>query len=363
MAYNNSMDFANCESVCRTLRPIAEQYRDTALLAGCLLTYASALVFKESPEPEKAIEQITFVQDSLLVPLSLPDYGNLALAFQLSGQTETARSIVDQLKFVAGKDRVDRAKLSYIEYLMAERSGNYPEAFASLKTSARLQDSLFLQTMSQSVMGAQRDLLLAQSANDTERLRVRERTIMIMALASLMCILLTVMSYRNKIQTQKRKLSQYMAQISSMSEELKSGNRNLMRQITDLYDMEFGFIDKICNEYYSSGHTPSGQKRVFNQITELVKDMSEDKKYSVLEHIVDRCRDGIMSKAREELVKFREEDFRFMCYFYAGFSYSTIALIFNIENINNVYVRKSRLKSRIEKLDVKDKTMFLDALA
>ena len=70
-----------------------------------------------------------------------------------------------------------------------------------------------------------------------------------------------------------------------------------------------------------------------------------------------------MSKAREELVKFREEDFRFMCYFYAGFSYSTIALIFNIENINNVYVRKSRLKSRIEKLDVKDKTMFLDALA
>lgn len=363
MAYNNSMDFANCESVCRTLRPIAEQYRDTALLAGCLLTYASALVFKESPEPEKAIEQITFVQDSLLVPLSLPDYGNLALAFQLSGQTETARSIVDQLKFVAGKDRVDRAKLSYIEYLMAERSGNYPEAFASLKTSARLQDSLFLQTMSQSVMGAQRDLLLAQSANDTERLRVRERTIMIMALASLMCILLTVMTYRNKIQTQNRELSQHMAQISSMSEELKSGNRNLMRQITDLYDMEFGFIDKICNEYYSSGHTPSGQKRVFNQITELVKDMSEDKKYSVLEHIVDRCRDGIMSKAREELVKFREEDFRFMCYFYAGFSYSTIALIFNIENINNVYVRKSRLKSRIEKLDVKDKTMFLDALA
>ena len=341
MAYNNSMDFANCESVCRTLRPIAEQYRDTALLAGCLLTYASALVFKESPEPEKAIEQITFVQDSLLVPLSLPDYGNLA----------------------PGKDRVDRAKLSYIEYLMAERSGNYPEAFASLKTSARLQDSLFLQTMSQSVMGAQRDLLLAQSANDTERLRVRERTIMIMALASLMCILLTVMSYRNKIQTQKRKLSQYMAQISSMSEELKSGNRDLMRQITDLYDMEFGFIDKICYEYYSSGHTPSGQKRVFNQVTELVKDMSEDKKYSVLEHIVDRCRDGIMSKAREELVKFREEDFRFMCYFYAGFSYSTIALIFNIENINNVYVRKSRLKSRIEKLDVKDKTMFLDALA
>ena len=97
MAYNNSMDFANCESVCRTLRPIAEQYRDTALLAGCLLTYASALVFKESPEPEKAIEQIIFVQDSLLVPLSLPDYGNLALAFQLSGQTETARSIVREL--------------------------------------------------------------------------------------------------------------------------------------------------------------------------------------------------------------------------------------------------------------------------
>ena len=88
MAYNNSMDFANCESVCRTLRPIAEQYRDTALLAGCLLTYASALVFKESPEPEKAIEQITFVQDSLLVPLSLPDYGNLARERQ-GGQGET----------------------------------------------------------------------------------------------------------------------------------------------------------------------------------------------------------------------------------------------------------------------------------
>lgn len=68
-----------------------------------------------------------------------------------------------------------------------------------------------------------------------------------------------------------------------------------------------------------------------------------------------------MALLRQELPMFSPMDYRFLCFFYAGFSAKAIS-VFTNDSINNIYVRKYRYRDRILKAGTKHCKMFLENL-
>ena len=82
-----------------------------------------------------------------------------------------------------------------------------------------------------------------------------------------------------------------------------------------------------------------------------IERLSSDKKsIRELENFVNRYRGNIMATIRTNLLDLTEMDYRLLCYFCAGFSAKAIS-VFTGDSTNNIYVKKSRIKDIIIKLD------------
>lgn len=80
----------------------------------------------------------------------------------------------------------------------------------------------------------------------------------------------------------------------------------------------------------------------------LIEQFSKDKKtLQELEDIVNKCCNNVMRKLREEIPTFDEIDYRQLCYHYAGFSGKLISILLD-KSQANIYMRKSRLKEKIQ---------------
>lgn len=68
-----------------------------------------------------------------------------------------------------------------------------------------------------------------------------------------------------------------------------------------------------------------------------------------------------MKIIREKLPNLQEMDYRLMCYWCIGFSAKAIS-IFTGDSTNNIYVKKSRIKNEILKLDYPTKDLIISAI-
>lgn len=132
--------------------------------------------------------------------------------------------------------------------------------------------------------------------------------------------------------------------------------------IREIHGLRLHHLDELCSEYYIYGQTTSKYRRIFKQTEALVKSLSDNQEYRIIESTVNQFKQDIMSKARTNFHNLKEEDFRLLCYLYAGFSSNTISLLMNYEKVDTVYSRKSRLKRKIENSESPMKKFFLDNL-
>ena len=81
-----------------------------------------------------------------------------------------------------------------------------------------------------------------------------------------------------------------------------------------------------------------------------------------MESAVNRYRNNIMSKLREQMPKLSERDVRIALYSFAGFSNRAIALFIDSDPIN-VSKMKYNLKQKIKKSELNDAETFIAALS
>ena len=137
---------------------------------------------------------------------------------------------------------------------------------------------------------------------------------------------------------------------------------DLHASIRNIHASRLHHLDELCSEYYIYGQTTYKYRRIFKPAEDLVKSLSDNQEYRIIESTVNQFKQDIMSKVRTELHDLKEEDFRLLCYLYAGFSSNTISLLMNYKKVDTVYSRKSRLKRKIENSESPMKKFFLDNL-
>ena len=70
----------------------------------------------------------------------------------------------------------------------------------------------------------------------------------------------------------------------------------------------------------------------------------------------------MQTKLRQAMPRTRDEDFVLLGYLFAGLDAASVSLILGIP-VNNIYSRKNRLKERISKLDLPEKTFYLKLIS
>ena len=389
LAYHNSRDFNKCITISEDICKIAIENNNTNLLSGALRAKMSALINKKNPDSRKAADIFFYMLDSLDYQPSIKDYGLLANAYSLSNRNAEAMNIVKELKDqVRNEDKISSSLIYNIEYKVAKNVGEYKKALTLFENVTFIQDSILSKTLSQSVINTQKDYFKRQAEYDAERLRMKNTIILLIVIASVFTLASISYFWHRKVKDKEREKEFETArlmdrisevrnelislqrekdeQIGSLTRALESENQEAMsgfrEQIYSLYQTRFRFFDNICRQYYSFGMTAAKQKQIFKVVEENIGEVSDDKEIMALEEIVDAFRGGVMKKLRAEFPRFKEEDFKVMCYWYAGFSPTAMCVFMKVDDINDIYKRKSRLKARIEKSESPNKDFFISQL-
>lgn len=388
LIYHNLNKFNECLALCDTVKHIAKGIKDTVLYASVLDIEIASTIYKTDKEPEKAIQTFNFIVDSLHRNPSFQAWHDIAEAYAETGQYDTAYNIINRLKTLVLPNSVAEGTLASVQSRIDLAKHDYKNSLLNFQKAVDIQDSLFYTILNQAVVNTQKDYFKRQAEYDAERLHMKNTIILLIGIAS--AITLASISYfwyrkvkdkerekeletsrlidrisevRNELISLQREKDE---QISSLTRALESENQEAMsgfrEQIYSLYQTRFRFFDNICRQYYSFGMTAAKQRQIFKVVEENIVEVSDDKEIMALEEIVDAFRGGVMKKLREEFPRFKEEDFKVMCYWYAGFSPTAMCVFMKVDDINDIYKRKSRLKARIEKSESPNKDFFISQL-
>ena len=388
LIYHNLNKFNECLALCDTVKHIAKGIKDTVLYASVLDIEIASTIYKTDKEPEKAIQTFNFIVDSLHRNPSFQAWHDIAEAYAETGQYDTAYNIINRLKTLVLPNSVAEGTLASVQSRIDLAKHDYKNSLLNFQKAVDIQDSLFYTILNQAVVNTQKDYFKRQAEYDAERLHMKNTIILLIVIAS--AITLASISYfwyrkvkdkerekeletsrlidrisevRNELISLQREKDE---QISSLTKALESENQEAMsgfrEQIYSLYQTRFRFFDNICRQYYSFGMTAAKQRQIFKVVEENIGEVSDDKEIMALEEIVDAFRGGVMKKLRAEFPRFKEEDFKVMCYWYAGFSPTAMCVFMKVDDINDIYKRKSRLKARIEKSESPNKDFFISQL-
>lgn len=388
LIYHNLNKFNECLALCDTVKHIAKEIKDTALYASILDIEIASTIYKEDKEPEKAIQIFNFITDSLHRNPSFQAWHDIAEAYAEIGQYNTAYDIINQLKTLVPKNSVAEGTITSVQSRIDLAKHDYKNSLLNFQKAVDIQDSLFYTTLNQGVINTQKDYFKRQTESDAERLRMKNTIIFLIVIASVVTLASISYFWYRKVRDKEREKEFETArlmdrisevrdelismqkekdeQISSLTKALESENHEAMsefrEQIYSLYRTRLKFIDNICRQYYSFGMTSSKQRQIFKVVEENIREVSDDKEIMALEEIVDTFKGGVMKKLRAEFPRFKEEDFKVMCYWYAGFSPTSMCVFMKVDDINDIYKRKSRLKARIEKSESPNKEFFISQL-
>jgi hypothetical protein len=132
----------------------------------------------------------------------------------------------------------------------------------------------------------------------------------------------------------------------------------LQKKISILFAKECRILNGVCEAYYEHGLKKGSNKNIVNQLESVIRIFNTDSGYASLEKLINEYKDNIMLLLRTEFPKFKETDYRIICYFCANFSAKTISLITGLKQ-DTVLVYKGRYIKRIEESNQPSKEIIL----
>jgi hypothetical protein len=168
------------------------------------------------------------------------------------------------------------------------------------------------------------------------------------------------------IRRQEEGREKYLAYINEINRQLQESKRDdypaLKKKYLSLYRSKFETIGALCEQYSTSHDLVNAESSVYRKVTSLVDDFRNDyQNKEKFEAMLDQDLDGIMSNLRAELPKLKEMDYSIFSLLVIGFDVTTISHILDV-SMNTIYIRKSRIKQHINKLNPAHQSQFLEIL-
>ena len=151
------------------------------------------------------------------------------------------------------------------------------------------------------------------------------------------------------------------AQLKELRMQLYANEDAMEHRVALLFREQYTLLDELCTTYYENPKDEQRRNEIFDRVSTIIDSFSSDEEYAKLETIVNECRDGVIARLRQELPKFKESDYRLLCYICAGLSMQTISVITQ-QDVEKLWVYKGRLIARIAKSTIPSKEIILSQI-
>lgn len=186
--------------------------------------------------------------------------------------------------------------------------------------------------------------------------KTRKRTLFIIAIITIACIIITYCIFRHYRKIQRIK-SQEMDNLLMLLSENEMNSKHLKDQISILMRNSFSTINQLCYEYFEKADTNFLKKSIYVKVEQEIEKLKSREQLLHLEEVLNEYYDGIIMRLREQIPQLSEADMTLLTYLYSGLSARTICVLMDIQ-LKTFYMRRLRLKSKIESSDAPDKELF-----
>ena len=166
-------------------------------------------------------------------------------------------------------------------------------------------------------------------------------------------IIVYVLRQRNERLRQEQERERLIAIIS----ENEMNKRQLKEAVTSQFRKNFDTINKLCYEYFELSDSPALKKSIYSQVENEINRLREPSRLQELENSLNQYCDNIMVRIDEQLPDLSSKERTLLLYLYSGLSARTICILTDIQ-VKNFYMRRQRLKSKINSSDAPDREEF-----
>ena len=264
-----------------------------------------------------------------------------------------------------------------------KRTGKPEEALQYFEAGVKLQNREVRSSLKQPIETTQKEYFQQQAEYNAYRLKKDRELYITLGIIALLALIVVAMYIRHRMLSKDLEISKYMVlsselqsairdredRLSAISEHISSQEEahntlvsDMHRQIAELFEKQYELLDKLSNTYYETQGVSKEKESIFKQVKSEIDKFATDKRsIAQLEKIVNTYKRNVIGLVRSEIPNISERDITLLCYIYAGFSAKSIS-IFIGETTSNILTRKSRLRSKIAKLDSANARVILEEM-
>ena len=296
---------------------------------------------------------------------NLTHWGAYAYSLANVGEVEKAKRIFNQLEGRYGEQYAYQAWKSRMERLQ----GNLPEAYALLESSSERQTDRTREILGQSVVKAQRDYygIQAQLLQEKETRRI----IVEWLVAGLVLILIALIwvLYQRRVETMREEKEVLLRTVKELSDNLSEAKASSKKQeehffsrYVQLFHTHFQQMGMI-QDMLRNSQTEEGTDQLIRVLRNMMRKQSMNRsKQQAFETMLNQELNNVMALYRKEYPGQKEEEYRLVSYFFAGFDVPTICTLVGNKTKQAIYSKKSKLKQKIAKGDSPHKKQFMETM-
>ena len=243
-----------------------------------------------------------------------------------------------------------------------------------------IQDTLIMSSIKYPLLSVKTKFLESEYSIAQIKIKEHKSIIIIICMFIVLITVLLFVVFRHRLIAKNLEISRYVEvaedlestlrskrdEIDRISKEAKATDLQLKSStefISNMLSKQYELLNKLTSTYYETHGCNKDKEAIYKYVSREIASLSSDKKaIQQLEELVNLYRGNIMSLIRQELPNLSEMEYRLLCYFCVGFSAKAIS-IFTGDTTNNIYVKKSRIKDEIQKLDTNVAGLILAAIS
>lgn len=253
--------------------------------------------------------------------------------------------------------------IGYAQYSVHRLIGNNDEAIRWLEEATQRQDNTILQVLEQPVLNYQIGQLQSSLEAHEQKERLSRLLNTFIYVSILLLIMVLVVYMHNRIKAKNRDIQYYMDSLNELQLTSGRGSEQLSEAVSQLYKDRLIDLNNLCETYYDHSDTSRHTTKVFEQVRNTIESIKSDEgRLRELESLVNKCRNNMMARLREQCPKLNEKELRVALYSYAGFSTRAIC-IFVESNPTALSKVKYRIKTKIKESGAKDAEILIAAIS
>ena len=362
-AYSNSFAYQKSDSLFRSL--INSKDTDSLIYIYALNGYAFLKATQSDLKSDIMQSVSIYDQTSADNPacMTTQDYWAYAYALNVAGRAKESSDVANQLICID-----TTSSTPYWLYRISKYNNNIREAFAYLEESNSKDSDVVTDVLNQALASVQRDYY--ESESELAEYKAKGRTFAMTSVVTI-CLLILALGYfavSKYVRKQINEKDRYINYADEVSRQLKAlqieadAMPALKRKYIELYKDKFESLRVLCDNYLLYQDRTDAEKKMYSRVVTMINEIRGDKtSIGELESILDKDLDGLMTALRSE-IKAKEVDYSIYAYSIIGFDATTISNLLDL-SVNQVYIRKSRIKRQIENSDSENKARFLEMLS